>query len=168
MTRSPSQPLNIESIYYYDAMRCIRTPEVKELMVKVCLTPGAFPPAYQTDGAAGMDLASLAEITLQPNERRVVPTGISMAIPSGYEGQVRGRSSLNKKGIIAAHGTIDSDYTGDIGVILHNQSNAPYYIHPGDRIAQLVIAPVLRVRFELVSELPKTSRGENGFGSTGK
>jgi dUTP pyrophosphatase len=129
-------------------------------------------PSYQTAAAAGADLhAALAEpCTLAPGERRLIPTGLVLAIPDGYEGQVRPRSGLALKhgiGMVNAPGTIDSDYRGPVGVILVNLGQEPYVVEPLARIAQLVIAPVTRADFVLAEELGATARGEGGFGSTG-
>ena len=129
-------------------------------------------PRYQTSQAAGMDLAADIEapLTLAPLERRAVPTGVAVEIPEGYEGQVRPRSGLALKhgiGCLNAPGTIDSDYRGEIQVILVNLSNLPFSLSRGDRIAQLVIAPVARAELEEVTVLTDTSRGRSGFGSTG-
>jgi dUTP pyrophosphatase len=129
-------------------------------------------PSYQTTGAAGADLhAALAEpITLAPGERRLIPTGLVLAIPEGYEGQVRPRSGLALKhgiGMVNAPGTIDSDYRGPVGVLLVNHGHEPYVIEPLARIGQLVLAPVTRAEFVLTGELGETSRGSGGFGSTG-
>jgi dUTP pyrophosphatase len=130
-------------------------------------------PAYATAGSAGCDLrAAVGEsVTLAPGERRAIETGIAVAIPSGFEGQVRMRSGLAlKHGLAAlnAPGTIDSDYRGEIKVIVANLGSEPVTIARGDRIAQLVFAPVARVRFEPVSGLPSTDRSSGGFGSTGR
>jgi dUTP pyrophosphatase len=135
--------------------------------------PVAVPlPAYQTHGAAGADLhAALAEpVTLAPGERRLIPTGLVLQIPDGYEGQVRPRSGLALKhgiGMVNAPGTIDCDYRGPVGVLLVNLGAEPYVVEPLARIAQLVIAPVTRASFELAEELGATARGEGGFGSSG-
>lgn len=131
-----------------------------------------FLPQYMTAGASGMDLfASLAhDVTLLPGERTLIPTGISVAIPEGFEGQIRPRSGLaiqNGIGIINGPGTIDSDYRGEVGVVLINLGNEPFTIRNGDRIAQMVIAPVHRVTLEEVEDLPPTGRQEGGFGHTG-
>jgi dUTP pyrophosphatase len=130
-------------------------------------------PTYQTAAAAGADLcAAIPEPwTLAPGERRLIPTGLALAIPDGYEGQVRPRSGLALKygiGMVNAPGTIDSDYRGPVGVILINLGREPYVIEPMARIAQLVIAPVTRAEFALAEELGTTARGEGGFGSTGQ
>jgi dUTP pyrophosphatase len=129
-------------------------------------------PQYQTSGAAGADLhAALgAAVTLAPGERRLIPTGLVLAIPDGYEGQVRPRSGLALKhgiGMVNAPGTIDSDYRGPVGVLLVNLGAEPYVIEPLARIGQLVIAPVTRAEFAFAAELGETARGEGGFGSSG-
>jgi dUTP pyrophosphatase len=129
-------------------------------------------PSYQTKGSAGMDLAAALEapITLAPGERRLVPTGLCLAIPAGHEAQVRPRSGLAVKhgiGMVNSIGTIDSDFRGEVGVILINLGQEPFVIEPLMRIAQLVVAPVVQVEVELVSELDATDRGGGGFGSTG-
>ncbi len=130
-------------------------------------------PRYKTRHAAGLDLvANLKEpITLKPLERTLVPTGLSIEIPEGYEAQVRPRSGLAlKKGITCLNspGTIDADYRGEIGVILANISNKPFVVEDGDRIAQLVFAKHETISWETVEQLSETDRGEGGFGSTGK
>ena len=129
-------------------------------------------PAYATAGAAGCDLrAAVGEpTTIPPGGRALVPTGIAIAVPEGYEGQVRMRSGLAlKQGLILpnAPGTIDSDYRGEIRVIVANIGREPVTISRGDRIAQLVLAPVARARLERVKALPESERGPGGFGSTG-
>jgi dUTP pyrophosphatase len=123
-------------------------------------------------GAAGLDLASAAEepITLAPGGRVVVPTGLAFEIPSGYEGQVRPRSGLARKhGVTLTNtpGTIDSDYRGEVQVLLVNLGDAPHTVQPGDRIAQLVIAPVVQAELEEAEALGDTARGDGGFGHTG-
>ena len=127
-------------------------------------------PAYATDGAAGMDAVSAEDVTLAPGARHAVATGLALAIPAGYEVQVRPRSGLAlKHGITVPNtpGTIDSDYRGELKVILINHGHAPFEIRRGDRVAQLVLAPVTRASWLEVAELDETSRGEGGFGSTG-
>ena len=136
------------------------------------LRAGAVLPRYMTEGAAGMDLASAADapITIAPGERLGVPTGWSMELPPGYEAQVRPRSGLSLKHgvtVVNAPGTIDSDYRGEIVVLLVNLGQQPYTIAPGDRVAQMVIAPVSRATVEEVVELSATGRGAGGFGHTG-
>lgn len=135
-------------------------------------------PSYETAGAAGADvranlpLADRAEgITLAPMQRLIVPTGIRVEIPSGYEMQIRPRSGLAlKHGITLPNtpGTIDSDYRGPLGVALINLGDAPYTLHHGDRIAQIIVAPVVQARFAVVEHLTETPRGVGGFGSTGR
>jgi dUTP pyrophosphatase len=129
-------------------------------------------PVYATEGSAGCDLRAAieAELTITPGGRALVPTGIAVAIPPGYEGQVRMRSGLaHDKGLalLNAPGTVDSDYRGELRIIIANLGSEPATIRRGDRIAQLVFAPVARARFERVSELPPTTRNTGGFGSTG-
>ena len=129
-------------------------------------------PAYMSDLAAGADLCAAVfdDLTLQPGARVLVPTGISIAVPAGYEAQIRPRSGLAfKQGvtILNTPGTIDADYRGPVQIILANLGDAPVTIKRGDRIAQMVIAPVSRAEFEPVDELPETQRGSGGFGSTG-
>ncbi|HZU63869.1 MAG TPA: dUTP diphosphatase [Novosphingobium sp.] len=127
-------------------------------------------PAYATHGAAGMDVVAAEDVVLAPAQRHAVATGLALAIPDGYEIQVRPRSGLAlKHGIGApnAPGTIDSDYRGELKIILINHGAEPFAIHRGDRIAQLVLAPVVRGQWREVDELDETLRGEGGFGSTG-
>jgi dUTP pyrophosphatase len=127
-------------------------------------------PAYATEGAAGMDVLAAEEVTLAPGGRHAVASGFAVAIPPGYEIQVRPRSGLAlKHGVTVANapGTIDSDYRGELKVILINLGPEPFAIRRGDRIAQLVLAPVVQASFLEVSELDETVRGEGGFGSTG-
>ncbi|CAM1350445.1 dUTP diphosphatase [Tenacibaculum halocynthiae] len=129
-------------------------------------------PAYETEGSAGMDLRANIEeaITLKPLERVIVKTGLFIALPVGFEAQVRPRSGLAaKKGItvLNAPGTVDADYRGEIGVILVNLSNENFVINDGERIAQLVIAKHERINWQEVTVLDETERGAGGFGSTG-
>jgi dUTP pyrophosphatase len=138
--------------------------------IQITLDPGAQAPEYQTDGSAGMDLRSNVEAELQPGERKLVPTGVRIAIPPGYEGQVRPRSGLALKhgiGMVNAPGTIDSDYRGEIAVILINLGQSVVKLERGERIAQLVVCPVSRAELEIVDSLEATARGDGGFGSTG-
>jgi len=135
------------------------------------LQPGAAPPRYLSEGAAGMDLTAAEGAVLPPGGRALVPTGVAVAIPPGYEGQVRPRSGLAARhGVTCLNspGTIDSDYRGPVQVLLVNHGAEPFQVSPGDRIAQLVIAPVVRATVEIVAELPATARGAGGFGSTGQ
>lgn len=127
-------------------------------------------PAYATDGAAGMDVLSAEDVTLAPGGRHAVATGLSVAIPPGYEIQVRPRSGLALKHGISvpnAPGTIDSDYRGELKVILINHGADAFDIRRGDRVAQLVLAPVVQLSWLKVDELDETLRGDGGFGSTG-
>ena len=127
-------------------------------------------PVYATAGAAGMDVVSAEDVTIAPQGRHAVATGLSVAIPAGYEIQVRPRSGLAlKHGVTVPNtpGTIDSDYRGELKVILINLGTEPFAIRRGDRVAQLVLAPVTRGQWLEVSELDETARGAGGFGSTG-
>lgn len=132
-------------------------------------------PRYETEGAAGMDVRAAVgadePIVLQPGERAMIPTGLSMAIPEGYEIQMRPRSGLAAKhGVtcLNAPGTVDSDYRGELKVILINHGAEAFTIARGERIGQMVLAPVTRAGFTLVDALPQTERGDGGFGSTGR
>jgi dUTP pyrophosphatase len=129
-------------------------------------------PQYMTPGASGMDLfASLEKaITLVPGERKLISTGVSVAIPEGFEGQVRPRSGLAIQkgiGVVNGPGTIDADYRGEIGVLLINFGEEPFMVQDGDRVAQLVISRVFRAVWEEVDDLPSTQRQGGGFGHTG-
>lgn len=146
--------------------------EVTVRVARAGKIPAATLPEYRTAGAAGLDLcAALPEpLLLGPGERRLIPTGLALAIPEGYEGQVRPRSGLALRhgiGMVNSPGTIDSDYRGELGVILINHGQEPFRIEPGDRIAQLVICPVVRARLLEVAALDDTQRGAGGYGSTG-
>lgn len=141
--------------------------------IKCVAKEGAIIPEYKTKGAAGCDVCALLDesVTLKPMERALIPTGLCFAIPEGYEIQVRPRSGLAiKNGITCLNtpGTIDSDYRGEVKVILINLGNEEFTINSGDRIAQLVVSPVTLGKFIPVNELDETERGEGGFGSTGK
>jgi len=128
-------------------------------------------PVYATDGAAGLDIVTAVDLSLAPGERMAVPTGFAIEIPPGYEVQVRPRSGLAlKHGVTCLNtpGTIDSDYRGEVKVILANLGGETFSVSRGERIAQLVPAPVLRAQFEEVAELSDTTRGGGGFGSTGR
>jgi dUTP pyrophosphatase len=127
-------------------------------------------PAYATEGAAGMDVVSAEDVTIQPGARHPVATGLALAIPAGYEIQVRPRSGLAiRHGITVPNtpGTIDSDYRGELKVLLINHGSEPFAIARGDRVAQLVLAPVVQASWREVEELDATARGAGGFGSTG-
>jgi len=128
-------------------------------------------PAYATDGAAGLDVVAAEDLTLAPGQRQAVATGFAIAIPPGYEVQVRPRSGLAlKHGITCLNtpGTIDEDYRGEVKVILANLGNEPFEVRRGERIAQLVPSPVLKASFREVHDLSETGRGAGGFGSTGQ
>ena len=145
--------------------------QIPQLQIKK-LHPQAQVPRYMSELAAGMDVQALLEepVTLQPGERTLLPTGLAMAIPVGYEIQVRPRSGLAIKhgiALVNAPGTIDADYRGEIKVILINHGQEEFRIAAGDRIAQLVLAPVCQAELLQVDELPETDRGTGGFGHTG-
>lgn len=149
----------------------VKSQSAREVDVQVVLEPGATMPQYQTDGAAGMDLHAFlknGDMVVTAGATAIVPTGVKMAIPEGFEGQVRPRSGASSRGFVAVFGTIDCDYRGEIGIIFHNASNEPRVIRSGDRLAQLVIVPVWRASLQKVDVLSSTNRGEKGFGSTGK
>lgn len=140
------------------------------LNVDLELMEGAIAPEYQSAGAAGMDLCSTEAFELKPMERRGVTTGVKIALPEGFEAQVRPRSGLALKhgiSMVNSPGTIDSDYRGEIRVILINLGQDVVRFDKGDRVAQLVIAPVTRAIWNIVEELESTERGEKGFGSSG-
>jgi dUTP pyrophosphatase len=137
------------------------------------LRPDAPLPRYATAGAAGLDLSAAidAPITLRPRERTSIPTGIAIELPEGHEGQVRPRSGLAARHgvtVVNAPGTIDEDYRGEICVLLVNLGEEDFIVRAGDRIAQLVVAPVVRVEVALSASLGDTARGSGGFGSTGR
>jgi dUTP pyrophosphatase len=128
-------------------------------------------PSYATEGAAGMDVVAAEDLSIEPGQRHAVATGFAIAIPEGYEVQVRPRSGLAlKHGITCLNtpGTIDHDYRGEVKVILANLGSEPFAVRRGERIAQLVPAPVLKAAFREVEALSDTSRGKGGFGSTGR
>ncbi len=130
-------------------------------------------PSYKTDGASGMDLMAFIKkpINLEPGKSCIVPTGLSVAFSQEYEIQIRPRSGLaakNNISVLNTPGTIDSDYRGEIKVILFNHSNDNFMIENNDRIAQMVLTPMIKMELEETNELPETIRGEEGFGSTGK
>jgi dUTP pyrophosphatase len=143
------------------AIRILRLPHGEDLPL----------PAYATAGAAGMDVVAAEDVTLAPGGRHAVATGFAMAIPEGHEVQVRPRSGLAlKHGITCLNtpGTIDSDYRGEVKVILANLGDVPFEVRRGERIAQLVPAPVLRAMLDECAQLDNTARGIGGFGSTGR
>lgn len=142
------------------------------MKVKVVCTPSAVLPTYQTKSAVGLDLRADTDsiITLRPLQRAMVPTGLRVEIPEGYELQIRPRSGLAAKHgitVLNSPGTIDPDYRGEIKVILVNLSEEPYSIEPGERIAQAIFAKYEQLEWEEVEVLSETERGEGGFGSTG-
>lgn len=142
------------------------------MIVKLVNTSNNPIPAYATEQSAGMDLRANLEspVTLNPGERKLIPTGLHIQLPAGYEAQVRPRSGLAlKKGITVLNspGTIDADYRGDVGVVLYNASDSPFVVENGERIAQMIIAHYEQVEFDLVKTLDESSRGEGGFGHTG-
>jgi dUTP pyrophosphatase len=148
------------------------------IRIDICQLPhgeGLALPAYQSPHAAGLDLLAAvpesAPLVLAPRQRALVPTGLTIALPPGYEAQVRPRSGLAFKHgvtVLNAPGTIDADYRGEIGVLLINHGDAPFPIHRGERIAQMVVAAVARVELVSSGSLPPTKRGSGGFGSTGR
>ena len=158
-------------IYVY--LRCIfKDNKIMSIKIKVVNKGSQELPKYETKNSVGMDLrANIKEgIVIRPLDRALIPTGLHIALPEGYEAQIRPRSGLAlKKGITCLNtpGTIDSDYRGDVGVILANISNEDFVVNPGDRIAQMIINKVERAKFELVESLDETERGEGGFGHTG-
>ena len=145
-------------------------------MVKVLikkLDPSVKLPEYKTTGASGMDLIAFIRepLELKPQMSCIVPTGLAVAFPENYEIQVRPRSGLaakNNISVLNTPGTIDSDYRGEIKVIIHNHGNRNFIINNGDRIAQMILCPVVKMKLEETIDLPKTIRGQSGFGSTGK
>ena len=145
-------------------------------MVKILvkrLDPKVKLPKYKTDGSSGLDLMAFIEfpINIKPKESAIIPTGISIAIPEDTEVQIRPRSGLAAKfsiSILNTPGTIDSDYRGEIKIILFNHGKEEFTVNNNDRIAQMILMPVLKAEFEEVEDLPKTVRGSGGFGSTGK
>ena len=145
-------------------------------MIKVLvkkLKPSVKLPSYKTDGASGMDLMADIDksIELKPGESCLIPTGLSVAFPEEYEIQIRPRSGLAAKSnisVLNTPGTIDSDYRGEIKVILFNHGNKDFKINKNDRIAQMILTPVIKMDLEETNELPESVRGARGFGSTGK
>ena len=130
-------------------------------------------PAYKSSGASGMDLMAFTKnpINVKPNSSSLIPTGLSFAFPENFEIQIRPRSGLaakNNISVLNTPGTIDSDYRGEIKVIIYNHSNIDFVINNGDRIAQMILTPIVKMELEETNELPQTLRGNDGFGSTGK
>ena len=145
-------------------------------MVKVLIKkidPSVKLPSYKTNGASGMDLMAYIEksINLEPGKSCLIPTGLSVAFPKEYEIQIRPRSGLaakNNISVLNTPGTIDSDYRGELKIILFNHGNENFIINNNDRVAQMVLTPIIKMELEETNELPETIRGEGGFGSTGK
>ncbi|HZY96105.1 MAG TPA: dUTP diphosphatase [Candidatus Cybelea sp.] len=145
---------------------------VRVALMRLAHGEGLPQPEYMSEHAAGADLCAAIreQLTLLPGARALVPTGFSIAIPPGYEAQIRPRSGLAiRSGVTCLNspGTIDADYRGELNIVLANFGTEPIVIRRGDRIAQIIVAPVSRALFDLVNELPPTGRGEGGFGSTG-
>lgn len=137
------------------------------------LRPDAIVPRYMTAHAAGLDLSAALDVAieLRPGQRTAIPTGLAIKLPDGYEAQVRPRSGLAREHgvtLVNSPGTIDADYTGPLVILVINHGDRPVRIDPGQRIAQLVIAPVVQAELDEVDELPVTARGAGGFGSTGR
>lgn len=141
--------------------------EIQMLVKFKKLVPDAVPFAYSREEDACMDMYSVKNWVILPRETKIVPTGIAVEIPHGYEGIVRGRSGLASKGISVHVGTVDETYRGDVGVIITNNTYEPFEIKKGNRIAQFTVKPVLKVELEEVDELSSTERGTNGYGSSG-
>ncbi len=146
---------------------------MSDVSINVKALEGAAIPEYKTAGAAGADVCALvgSPVELNPGDRALIGTGLFFAIPDGYEIQVRPRSGLAAKNgvtVLNTPGTIDSDYRGELKVILINLGKEKFTVNSGDRIAQIIVAPVTRGRFAVVEELDQTERGSGGFGSTGK
>ena len=145
-------------------------------MVKVLikrLSSDVMLPSYKTSGASGMDLMAFIKspVTIKPKTSFLIPTGLSLAFSKDYEVQIRPRSGLaakNNMSVLNTPGTIDSDYRGEIKVILYNHGNNDFVVNNGDRIAQMILIPVVKMELEETNDLPETIRGEGGFGSTGK
>jgi dUTP pyrophosphatase len=151
-----------------------KMPIIEKIQVSIQRLPGTddLPlPSYMTAQAAGMDLTAAveAEVTIPPGERNLIPTGVSVAIPEGYEAEVRPRSGLalhHGVTLVNAPGTIDADYRGEVGIILINHGQKPFIVRRGDRIAQMVVHRVCRVRWKACVALNPTTRGDGGFGHT--
>ena len=131
------------------------------------LNPNAIPFSYSREQDACMDMYALEGTTIPAGTTKIIPTGIAVEIPQGYEGLVRGRSGLTSKGITAHLGTIDETYRGDVGMIITNYTNADFKVEAGMRLAQFTVKPVYHIQLEEVEELSDTSRGSNGYGSSG-
>ena len=145
-------------------------------MVKILIkktSKEVITPKYKTDGSSGVDLSAFLEkeVVIKPNSSELIPTGLQVAIPEELEIQIRPRSGLAAKeniGVLNSPGTIDSDYRGELKIILFNHGTKDFIVNNGDRIAQMVLVPILKMEFEEVDSLPDTIRGQGGFGSTGK
>jgi dUTP pyrophosphatase len=147
-------------------------PDLTVAVTRLPHADGLSLPAYATDHAAGMDLAAAvtSPVVLEPGARALIPTGIALALPPGYEAQIRPRSGLALRhgiGVLNSPGTIDADYRGEVGVILINHGDQPFTVERGMRVAQMVVAPYTRVAWNLTESLDRSTRGEGGFGSTG-
>jgi len=154
-----------------EAERSLDQPRIRVLLQRLPHAEGLPLPAYATEGAAGMDLLAARDLTLPAGGRALVPTGLCIAIPEGFEMQIRPRSGLALKHgvtVLNAPGTVDSDYRGEVGVILLNTGTEAFPITRGERIAQAVFSPVTHAAWEEVVVLPETLRGAGGFGSTGR
>lgn len=152
---------------------CLENKAVNQIEIKCVAEVGAVLPTYETVGSAGADIRAFLQesVTIKPLERAMIPTGLKFEIPLGYEMQIRPRSGLAAKNgvtLVNAPGTIDSDYRGEVKIILINLGKEDFIVNNGDRIAQAVIAPVTQGLFSVATELSSTCRGEGGFGSTGK
>jgi dUTP pyrophosphatase len=140
------------------------------ILINIKVTAEEYLPFYASTGAAGADLKSMIDAEIEAGERMLIPTGLTMEIPAGYEVQIRPRSGLAMKSgvtVLNSPGTIDSDYRGPVGVILYNSSPVPFTVRKGDRIAQMVVAKVEQAEFAIKTKLDETLRGDGGFGSTG-
>ena len=137
------------------------------MRIKLINNDKTYLPEYKTCGAAGADLKARGDYNIAPGERMKIPLGVCFEIPAGYEIQIRPRSGLSAKGIDGVFGTVDSDYRGEVCAIIINNSEKIFAIRDGDRIAQMIYAPVVQAEFELVDKLSETTRGKSGFGSTG-
>ena len=159
---------SIDSDIYNEKLQLNSVIEIKKLKENVLL------PSYKTSGSSGMDIKAFIEdvdkIVIEPGKTKLIPTGISIAMPECLEAQIRPRSGLalkNSISVLNTPGTIDSDYRGEIGIILINHGEEEYVVNNGDRIAQMVFCPVIKCELNIVEELSETVRGEGGFGSTG-
>lgn len=150
----------------------VQSINIKVKTLRKNLDPGIFLPRYMSENASGLDLFAAidSDVIVEPGERKLIPTGIALEIPEGFEGQIRPRSGLALRygvTLVNAPGTIDADYRGEIGVILINLGREPFRVRQGDRIAQLVITPITKAVLKLVDELDSTVRSDGGFGHTG-